>query len=75
MNVKSPDTSPSWVAPDDTRELTDEFFDNAVFRVGEREVAADKGRAGRAAMAKARGVVARTAKRPSSCSPSGMTRM
>jgi uncharacterized protein (DUF4415 family) len=45
MDVKFSDTSPSWVDPDDAPELTDEFFDRAVFRIGEREVTAEKGKA------------------------------
>jgi uncharacterized protein (DUF4415 family) len=50
MNAKFPDIPPSLVDPDDAPELTDEFFDRAVFRIGEREVSAEEGKA---AMAKA----------------------
>lgn len=35
MTVKKPVTNPAWVDPDDAPELTDEWFDNADFKVGE----------------------------------------
>jgi uncharacterized protein (DUF4415 family) len=49
MNAKFPDTTPSWLNPDDAPELTDEFFDRAVFRIGEREVSTEEGKAAMAA--------------------------
>ncbi len=34
-----------WVDPDDAPELTDEFFDKAVYRLGDQEVPAEQGKA------------------------------
>lgn len=38
MNGKSQNTAEHWVDPDDAPELTDAFFDNATYRIGERIV-------------------------------------
>ena len=45
----------AWVDPDDAPELTDEFFTNATWKIGERVVSAEEGRAAAsAAMARGR---------------------
>ena len=41
-----------WVDPDDAPELTDEFFDRAVYRIGEKAVPAEQGKAAIAAAAR-----------------------
>lgn len=38
MSVKSKSTAQPWIDPDDAPELTDEFFEKAVWRIGERVV-------------------------------------
>ncbi|MBJ7312873.1 BrnA antitoxin family protein [Rugamonas sp. CCM 8940] len=38
MNVKSQNSPETWVDPDDAPELTDEFFENGVWRIGEKIV-------------------------------------
>lgn len=38
MNVKSHDLPEAWVDPDDAPELTDEFFENATWQIGDRVV-------------------------------------
>lgn len=36
--MKSKNTPQPWIDPDDAAELTDEFFENAVWRIGDRIV-------------------------------------
>lgn len=50
MNGKSRDLKKDWVDPDDAPELTEDFFDRAHWRIGERSVSPA---VGLAAMAKA----------------------
>lgn len=50
MTGKSRKSRPAWVDPDDAPELTDEFFERAEWKMGNRPVSAQ---AGRAAMHKA----------------------
>lgn len=38
MNVKSQNSPKTWVDPDDAPELTDDFFDKGVWRIGDRIV-------------------------------------
>ena len=38
MNAKLQNTAPAWVDPDDAPELTDAFFEQAVWRIGEQVV-------------------------------------
>ena len=38
MSAKLKNTPPPWIDPDDAPELTDEFFENAVWRIGDRVV-------------------------------------
>ena len=38
MNAKSTNTSKAWVDPDDAPELTDSFFEQGVWQVGEKPV-------------------------------------
>ncbi len=38
MNAKSTNTSKAWVDPDDAPELTDGFFEQGVWQVGEKPV-------------------------------------
>lgn len=38
MNVKSHDLPEAWVDPDEAPELTDEFFANATWQIGDRVV-------------------------------------
>lgn len=42
MNVKSHDLSGTWVDPDDAPELTDEFFENATWQIGDRIVSREE---------------------------------
>ncbi len=41
MNVKSQDFSKPWSDPDDAPELTDEFFERGVWRIGDQLVSRD----------------------------------
>ena len=41
-----------WVDPDDAPDLTDEFFDRAVYRIGDEVVSAEQGKAAIAAAAR-----------------------
>jgi hypothetical protein len=43
MSANLPDTGTSWVDPDDAPDLTDEFFDKGVWRVGQKVVSAEEG--------------------------------
>jgi uncharacterized protein (DUF4415 family) len=52
MNVKLQNSPKTWVDPDDAPELTDEFFEKGIWRIGEKVVSRD---AGRAEAAKRRG--------------------
>lgn len=45
MNVKSKHTSKPWVDPDDAPELTNEFFEKGIWRIGDREVSREEARA------------------------------
>ena len=45
MNAKSQNLPQPWVDPDDAPELTDEFFENAEYRIGDQLVSAGEGRA------------------------------
>jgi len=38
MNAKSQNTGKAWLDPDDAPELTDEFFEQGVWKVGEKVV-------------------------------------
>lgn len=38
MNVRSPNSSETWVDPDDAPELTDDFFESGIWRVGDQIV-------------------------------------
>jgi uncharacterized protein (DUF4415 family) len=38
MSVKSKNTPQPWIDPDDAPELTDEFFEKAVWRIGDKVV-------------------------------------
>lgn len=55
MSVKSKNTPQPWIDPDDVPELTDEFLEKGVWRIGDRVVTReeasieDKKRRGRAA--------------------------
>lgn len=42
MNVKSLNSSETWVDPDDAAELTDEFFEKGVWRIGDKIVSRDE---------------------------------
>jgi len=42
MNVKSRNSPKPWVDPDDAPELTDEFFENGVWRIGDKIVSRDE---------------------------------
>lgn len=42
MNVKSKKTSGAWVDPDDAPELTDEFFANGTWQIGEQVVSREE---------------------------------
>lgn len=44
MNVKSQNSPKTWVDPDDAPELTDEFFEKGVWRVGDKIVSRDEAR-------------------------------
>jgi len=43
MNEKSRDIRESWVDPDDAPELTDEFFEQGEWKVGDRIVSRSEG--------------------------------
>jgi|SRR5471030_156897 len=45
MNVKSQNSPETWVDPDDAPELTDEFFDKGVWRIGEEIVSRNEAQA------------------------------
>jgi uncharacterized protein (DUF4415 family) len=45
MNGKSQSSPKAWVDPDDAPELTDEFFENGVWRIGDKVVSCDEARA------------------------------
>jgi uncharacterized protein (DUF4415 family) len=45
MNVKSQNLPETWVDPDDAPELTDEFFDSGVWRIGDKIVSRDQAQA------------------------------
>lgn len=45
MNAKLPTTAQPWVDPDDAPELTDAFFEEGAWKVGEREVSREEGEA------------------------------
>jgi hypothetical protein len=38
MTAKKSNTQSTWVDPDDAPELTDEFFKNGVWKIGDKEV-------------------------------------
>jgi uncharacterized protein (DUF4415 family) len=42
MDVKSQNSREAWVDPDDAPELTDEFFEKAVWRIGDRVVSREE---------------------------------
>lgn len=43
MNEKLPDSPQPWVDPDDAPELTDEFFENATWMIGDQPIPREKG--------------------------------
>ena len=45
MNVKSQNSPKTWADPDDAPELTDEFFEKGVWRIGDKIVSRDEGQA------------------------------
>lgn len=45
MSVKSRNSPETWVDPDDATELTDEFFKNGVWRIGDKIVSREEARA------------------------------
>jgi uncharacterized protein (DUF4415 family) len=45
MNAKLPATTATWVDPDDAPELTDEWFDQATYKIGDRVVTPEQGKA------------------------------
>lgn len=45
MNVKSQNSPKTWVDPDDAPELTDEFFEKGVWRIGDEIVSRDEAQA------------------------------
>ena len=45
MNVKSQDSPKPWVDPDDAPELTDDFFEQGEWKIGEQPVSAPEGAA------------------------------
>lgn len=44
MTAKLKNTAQSWIDPDDAPELTDEFFEKAVWMIGDREVSPEEGK-------------------------------
>jgi uncharacterized protein (DUF4415 family) len=44
MSVKSKNTPQPWVDPDDAPELTDEFFEKGVWRIGDKVVSREEAR-------------------------------
>ncbi|MES2150328.1 MAG: BrnA antitoxin family protein [Pseudomonadota bacterium] len=44
MNVKSQNAPKTWVDPDEAPELTDEFFEKGVWRIGDKIVSRDEAR-------------------------------
>jgi len=44
MNAKSPNSSKTWVDPDDAPELTDDFFEAGIWRIGDRVVSREEAR-------------------------------
>ena len=57
MNENLPGTPTSWVDPDDAPDLNDEFFEQGVWRIGEKIVTAEEGtKAMRAAVTRGRPV-------------------
>lgn len=53
MSENSKNSRPEWIDPDDAPELTDEFFEKAVWRIGGRVVSREEGQ--KAAAARRRG--------------------
>nr|WP_315259074.1 BrnA antitoxin family protein [uncultured Duganella sp.] len=45
MNVKSQNSTKTWVDPDDAPELTHEFFDKGVWRIGDQIVSRNEAQA------------------------------
>jgi uncharacterized protein (DUF4415 family) len=45
MNVKSQNSPTAWVDPDDAPELTDEFFEKGIWRIGDKIVARNEAQA------------------------------
>lgn len=45
MAVKSKNLPPPWIDPDDAPELTDDFFEQGEWKIGERPVSAQEGAA------------------------------
>lgn len=45
MNAKLQNSPETWVDPDDTPELTDEFFEEGVWRIGHKVVSREEARA------------------------------
>ncbi|MYM36860.1 hypothetical protein GTP44_24515 [Duganella sp. FT50W] len=45
MNVKSQNSPKTWVDPDDAPELTDEFFEKGVWRIGDQIVSRNEAQA------------------------------
>lgn len=44
MNVKSQNSTKTWVDPDDAPELTAEFFEKGIWRIGDKIVSRDEAR-------------------------------
>jgi uncharacterized protein (DUF4415 family) len=42
MDVKSKKSEPPWVDPDDAPELTDEFLEKGIWRIGDKVVSRDE---------------------------------
>ncbi|MFZ3289434.1 MAG: BrnA antitoxin family protein [Telluria sp.] len=45
MNAKLQNSSETWVDPEDAPELTDEFFEEGVWRIGDKVVSREEARA------------------------------
>ncbi|MYN17028.1 hypothetical protein GTP81_09710 [Rugamonas sp. FT107W] len=45
MNVKSQNSSGTWIDPDDAPELTDEFFEKGIWRIGDKIVSREAAQA------------------------------
>lgn len=66
MNAKLQNTAPAWVDPDNAPELTDAFFEQAVWRIGEEVVTREAAQTALARLPRGRpvGTTQATIKRP-----------